>query len=83
MVARRYFAFFKFFIIVLCLLFFPFFILEISDGLKEKYATSEPEISPEQITRISVIGMSDMDRANSRNTEISRAQNRRVTFEVN
>ena len=51
-VANKYFAFFKFVIIVLCLFFFLFFISEISEGLKEKYATSEPEISPEQITKI-------------------------------
>ena len=33
--------------------------------------------------RISVTDMSNMDPANTRDSEISRAQNRRVTFELN
>ena len=37
---------------VLCLLFFSFFISAISDGLREKNATSDPEISPEHMTKI-------------------------------
>ena len=34
-------------------------------------------------TRITITGMSDMSPANTRDSEISRAQNRRVTFELN
>ena len=33
--------------------------------------------------RITVTDMSNMDPANTRDSEISRAQNRRVTFEIN
>ena len=51
-VANKYLVFLRFLTIVLCLLFFSFFISEISDGLREKNATSDPEISPEHITKI-------------------------------
>jgi len=52
MVANKYLTFCKFLIIVLCALFFSFFISDRSEGLSEKKATSEPEIRPEHITSI-------------------------------
>ena len=52
MVASKYLTFFKFLIIVLCVLFLSFFISDKSEGLSEKKATSEPEIRPEHITSI-------------------------------
>ena len=51
-VANKYLGFFKFLIIMLSLVCFSFFISDKSDGLREKKATSDPEIKPEHMINI-------------------------------
>ncbi len=51
-VANKYLAFCRFLIIIWCLVLFSFFMSDKSEGVKEKNATSDPEINPEHITSI-------------------------------